>query len=124
VVEDRKNKAQEEFRGARIRVFGTNQQDPEEGRVFVWTKEGWFERIEGTQGNVAFTPVADSEAELREFISRDSPGADFIQFGGDFRKTVSEEFVEQYSDYRDTPAYSDEEDVDEDEDQEYHQHDL
>ena len=46
--------------------------------------------LRGTHGNVAFTAVADSEAELREFISRDSPGADFIQFGGNFRKTVSE----------------------------------
>jgi hypothetical protein len=124
VVEERENKVQEEFRGARLRIYGTNPDDPEEGRIFVWTKTGWFERIEGSQGNVAFTPIADSEAELRELISRDKPAPDFVELGGEFRKLVSEEFMEQSTDYRDTPVYSEDEELAEDEDQEYHQHDL
>lgn len=53
--------AREEFRGARPRVFGTNPDDPENGRTFVWTQMGWFERVAGPWGDVAFTPVADSE---------------------------------------------------------------
>jgi hypothetical protein len=44
----------EEFRGAGIQVLGTNLNNPEEGRIFVWTKLGWFERISGSSGNVAF----------------------------------------------------------------------
>jgi hypothetical protein len=124
VVEGREPKIKEEFHGARLRVFGTNPDDPPEGRIFIWTKTGWFERIEGSQGNVAFTLLADSETELRELISRDNPSLDFIELGGDYRKMVSEEFMEQSTDYLDTPAFPEDEDMDEDQDQEYHQHDL
>jgi hypothetical protein len=53
--------AREEFEGARPRVFGTDPDNPEHGRVFIWTKMGWFERAEGPWGDVTFTPVADSE---------------------------------------------------------------
>ena len=59
---------QEEFREAPIQILGTNPDRPEKGRIFVWTKMGWFERLEGSSGNVAFTPVADSEEELRELF--------------------------------------------------------
>jgi len=113
-----------EVNEAGLRIYGTNPVEPEEGRIFVWTQSGWFERIEGTSGNVAFTPVADSEEELRELIARDDPALDLIMLGREFGQIVAEEFNEQSPDYRDTPVYSEEEDVDEDEDQEFHQHDL
>ena len=112
----------EEFRGARIQILGTNPDTPEEGRIFVWTKMGWFERLEGQSGNVAFTPVADSEEELRELISRDNAQADLHELSGEYRKMVSEEFIEQSRSYSDFPEDSNEE-PDED-DQEYHQHGL
>jgi hypothetical protein len=111
----------EEFRGARIQILGTNPDTPEEGRIFVWTKMGWFERLEGPSGSVAFTPVANSEEELREYISRDNTQADLDDLGGNYRKKVSEEFMEQSRSYSDSPEDSREE-PDED-DQEYHQHD-
>ena len=112
----------EEFRGARIQILGTNPESPEKGRIFVWTKMGWFERLEGPPGNVAFTHVADSEEELRELISRDNAQADLHELGGKNRKKVSEEFIEQSRSYSDSPEDSREE-PDED-DQEYHQHGL
>ena len=123
MAEGRKHTEGEEFRGARLRVYGTNNDNPDEGRIFVWTKTGWFERIEGTSGNVAFTPVADSEADLREMIARDNPSADLIELAGEYRKIVSEEFLEQSTSYRDYPGFSKGEPADEDEDQQYHQHD-
>jgi hypothetical protein len=123
MVEGRQQTETNEFRGARLRVYGTNTENPDEGRIFVWTATGWFERFEGTSGNVAFTPIADSEAGLRELISRDDPVADLIELGGDFRKTVAEEFLEQSDSYRDYPGPSRDEPDDEDEDQQYHQHD-
>ena len=122
MVEGRQQTERDEFRGARLRVYGTNNDNPDEGRIFVWTKTGWFERIEGLSGNVAFSPIADSEADLRELIKRDSPAADLIELGGDFRKTVAEEFLEQSTSYRDYPGASRDEPADEDEDQQYHQH--
>jgi len=113
----------EEFRGARIQISGTNPDRPEKGRIFVWTKMGWFERLEGPSGNVAFTPVADSEEELRELISRDNPRADLRDLSGKCRKKVSEEFIEQSRSNPYSPQDSSEESSDED-DQEYHQHGL
>src|SRR5512139_2004147 len=122
MVKGREHAGFEEFHGARLRVYRTNADNPEEGRVFVWTKTGWFERIEGSSGNVAFTPVAASEADLRELIARDSPATDIIELGGGYRKMISEEFLEQSMSYRDYPGYSTDEPSDEDEDQQYHQH--
>ena len=112
----------EEFRGARIQVLSTNPESPEKGRIFVWTKMGWFERLKGPLGNVAFTPVADSEEELREFISRDNPGADLRELGGVYREEVSVEFIQQSRSDSYSPEDSSEE-PDED-DQEYQQHSL
>jgi hypothetical protein len=112
----------DEFRGAQIQILGTDPDTPDNGRVFVWTKMGWFERLEGQSGNVAFTHVAESEEELRELISRDNPLADLAKLGGKYRKKVSKEFTEQSLSYSD----SDEDSTGEpDEDnQEYHQHGL
>ena len=123
MVKSKGNPEREEFRGARVRVYGTNIDDPDNGRIFVWTKEGWFERIEGSSGNAAFTPIAESEVELKEIIARDDPSADLAELSGEYRKTVSEEFMEQAPSFRDTAMYSEEEPEDEDENQEYHQHD-
>ena len=122
----------EEFRGAPVQILGTNPEHPEKGRIFVWTKMGWFERLKGPEGNVAFTPIAESEEELKELILEDNPQADLSDLAGRYRKKVSEEFIEQSRSY---PAEEEEsaerfgdntsEETDEDdEDQEYHQHDL
>jgi hypothetical protein len=88
--------AKEAFAGAKPRVFSTNPDIPENGRIFIWTKTGWFERIEGAWGNVAFTPVADDETQLREWLSRDNPDADLIELDlkSEFGRTVYEEFRE------------------------------
>ena len=123
MVEAREHTTQDEFRGARLRIYGTKSDNPDEGRIFVWTKTGWFERIEGSSGNVAFTPIADSEADLLELIARDNPAADLVELGGDYRKTVSEEFSEQSTFDQDFREHSENEPSDEDEDQQYHQHD-
>lgn len=119
--EDREHITQDELSGARLRILGTNLDNPEEGRIFVWTKMGWFERIEGESEDVAFVPVAQSEDELRELISRDDPSADLFSLGREYRKMVSEEFTEQSPSYRDSEEETTEDS--EDNDQQYHQHD-
>ena len=128
MVEDKKDITQGEFRGARFRIFGTDPDNPDEGRIFVWTKMGWFERLKSESGNVAFTPVAQSENELRELISRDDPSIDFVSLGREYRKRVSEEFMDQSLSSRDSEDSEDSteeasEDSEED-DQKYHQHGL
>jgi hypothetical protein len=121
--ENDKNSEREESRGAKIQILGTNPDNPEQGRIFVWTKMGWFERLEGQSGDIAFTPIAESEEELREVISRDNPNADLDDIMGEYRKKVSEEFIEQSPSYSDSSEDSSEE-ADDDEDQTYHEHDL
>jgi hypothetical protein len=124
VAEDRERKIPDELRGAMIRVLGTDPDNPEDGRIFVWTKVGWFEREEDPSGVASFTPVAKSEDELREYISRDSPSADLVQLGGEFRKNISEEFMEQALMPMDQSEDSNEDSFHDDEDdQQYHQHD-
>ena len=122
MVDDGRYSEREEFRGAQIQILGTNPDNPEQGRIFVWTKMGWFERLEGESGNVAFTSVAGSEDELLELISRNNAQADLHELGGKYRKKFSEEFLEQSSSYADSPEDSSEQ-PDED-DQQYHQHGL
>jgi hypothetical protein len=120
--DDKESSEREESRGADIQILGTNPDNPEKGRIFVWTKMGWFERLAGSSGGVAFTPVADSEEELRELISRDDPNTDLDDLTGKYRKMVSEEFKEQSPSYSDSSEESNEE-ADDNEEQEYHLHD-
>jgi hypothetical protein len=113
----------EETSGTKIQILGTNPDNPEDGRVFVWTKMGWLERLEGQSGDVAFTPIAESEKELREIISRDNPDAELYDITGEFRKQVVEEFIDQSPSYSDSPEDSAVE-AEDDEEQEYNEHDL
>jgi hypothetical protein len=116
------NNPANELQGTKIRIFTTNADKPDKGRIFIWTKIGWFERIEGESGGIAYIPAAASEQELREYISRDPRPSDLVPLHGELRKTVAEEFVEQSFSYRDSPQYSEEESS-EDSDQQFHQHD-
>jgi hypothetical protein len=116
------NQDTDRSRGTGLRVFGTNREQPDEGRIFILTKMGWFERIEVQSGAVAFTPVAQSESEMRELVSRDDPSAELVQLSGHYKKMVSREFNEQSTSYRDSPEYSPDEPTEKDS-QEYHQHD-
>ena len=119
---DRDADALRDASDARLQIFGTDPDNPDNGRIFVLTNTGWFERIEGQSGGVAFTFIAQSESELREYISRDDASANLVQLGGEYREMVSEEFMEQSPQYRDSPEYSDE-NPSEDDSQQYHQHD-
>ena len=116
------NQDTDRSRGTGLRVFGTNREQPDEGRIFILTKMGWFERIEVQSGAVAFTPVAQSESEMRELVSRDDSSAELVQLSGHYKKMVSREFNEQSTSYRDSPEYSPDEPTEKDS-QEYHQHD-
>ena len=124
MVEDNKqmNRDKDAARSASLQIFGTDPDNPDDGRIFVWTMMGWYERIEGRSGNVAFTHIAQSESELRELISRDDPSTSLTHLGGEYRKMISKEFMEQSPSYRDSAEYSDEDPLEEDS-QEYHQHD-
>jgi hypothetical protein len=87
----------DEFRGARPRIYTTNADDAEHGRIFIWSKVGWFERVEGPWGDIAFTPVADSEDELKNWLAQSIPDFDLVEIdlNTEFGKMVFAEFREQ-----------------------------
>jgi hypothetical protein len=122
MADDIENSEREESRGAEIQILGTNPDNPLKGRIFVWTKMGWFERVEGPDGDIAFEPVAASEKELKELILRDNPEAELDDIRGKYRQMVSEEFKEQSPSYSGSPEDSGEE-ANDDEEQEYETHD-
>jgi hypothetical protein len=93
MVEDKENVRKNKAKAAPIKIFGTDPKHPEEGRIFLWTKAGWFERIEDRPGDLTFTYVAQSEIELRQFINRDEPSVDLVQLGSEYRKKTAAEFT-------------------------------
>ena len=84
-----------ESSGAPIRILGTNPNNPEDGKILLWTKAGWFERIENQSGDVSFTLVAKSADELKDFVERDLGSVKLFQLGPEYRRKVSEEFTGQ-----------------------------
>lgn len=94
------------FRGAEPRVFTTRPDDPIEGRVFVWARTRWYERLEGSSGAVAFSHIADSEQELREWLSQQH--LELTELDDEYAKTVRQEFLEQTPLYPEAPEASDE----------------
>lgn len=95
MVEGREHIHKNESSGAPIRIFGTNPNNPEQGRIFLWTKAGWFERIREQSGDLTYVPVAQSEDELRKSIVQDDPAVDLVQLGREYRKRLYEEFTGQ-----------------------------
>jgi hypothetical protein len=56
--------------GSVIRVFGTNRERPGEGRIFVLTKMGWLERLEGSCVNQRSNSRKQIEPEARPIRRR------------------------------------------------------
>jgi len=97
------------FEGAQPRVFVTNPDNLEEGRTFVWAKARWYERLEGEMGNLAFSPVTDSEEELRSWLTQESGlEAEATEVDDEYAETVREEFLNQIPLYPEAPELSDE----------------
>ncbi len=75
-------------------VLSTNPDDPVEGRCFVRGAFRWYERLQGEMDNVAFSPVANSEEELRRWLSEQG-----VQDLGEpptaAARVVQREFLEQ-----------------------------
>ena len=84
------------FRGTEPRIFSTDPDAPEEGRVFVWAWTEWFERIEGESDAVTFSPVGTrTDDEFRYWLSQqgdfDLTDIEKTEFGQD----IVNEFLEQ-----------------------------
>lgn len=95
------------FRGTRPRVFSTQPDNPAEGRTFVWAWTQWFERLEGTSGNVAFSPIADSEEELHRRLSQQGT-FEKSEIDNRYGDIVLQEFLNQVPLYPEAPELSSE----------------
>ncbi len=107
-MEGMERMARDSMQGARPRVFSTDPDNPEESRIFVWSKMGWFERIEGSWGNVEFSPVSESEEDLRAWLAREDPSVDLVELDDEYGHMVYEEFMEQEPLYPEAPETSSE----------------
>jgi hypothetical protein len=58
-------------------------------------------------GNVAFSPVADSEEELRSWLTQED-GLEVTEVDSEYSETVREEFLDQTPLYPEAPELSDE----------------
>jgi hypothetical protein len=101
-------KREDLFRDTEPRIFSTNPKNPENGRTFVWAWTEWFERLEGESGAVSFTPVADSETQLRRWLIIQKC-KDIIEIDDDFAHDVHDEFLEQVPLFPEAPETSSEE---------------
>lgn len=110
-IEGMDKMGRDQFKGASARIFTTDADHPMSGRIFVWTKAGWFERIEGPWGDVVFEPVAESEDELKNWISKDNPDFDLVEISGKDRQMIHDEFAENAEEalYPEAPENSSEE---------------
>ena len=97
------------FRGTEPRIFSTHPHNPENGRTFIWAWTEWFERLEGDSGAIAFTPVADSEPELRHWLKVNKCEQDLVEMKGAFARDVRDEFLEQTPLYPEVPETSSQE---------------
>ena len=107
--EDPKLLEEDLFNCADPRVFVTDPDNVDEARTFVWSAIAWFERIEGDSGAVEFSPVAEDEEELREWLSEQDLEITEIDVDEEFARTVREEFLEQTPLYPEAPELSDQE---------------
>ena len=112
------------FSGFTPQVLGTNATRPERGRIFVWTKLGWFEREMGPDGNAAFTRIARSEHELRDILLETRRSNDLFELDDDFTDHVIEEFKAQTLSFGEDKESANDADHPEEESQSYHQHDV
>jgi hypothetical protein len=108
-AEDPRLLEEDPFADADPRIFVTNPDNPEEGRTFVWALTRWFERVDGDTGSVEFSPAADDEDELREWLSEQGVEITEIDVDNEFARTVREEFLEQTPLYPEAPELSDQE---------------
>lgn len=83
-----------EFRVRPFKVFATNPNDPEEGRIFLLTKVGWFERLNDPSGDLIFTQVGQSEDELLKFVAQDNPSIQLFALGREDIKVFYDELRE------------------------------
>ena len=95
MIENDEHTTEDEFRGARLGMFGTHSNNSAKVRIFVCTKTGWFERLKSESGEVAFNHIAQSEDELRDFVLKDDPWVDLVSLGHEQRMIFSQEFREQ-----------------------------
>lgn len=95
------------------RVFVTDPEDPEEGRVFVWALTRWYERVSDEEtGAVEFPHLFDTDKELDDWLQVEEKinPDDLVEMdeGDDFGRLVREEFLNQTPLYPEAPELSDE----------------
>jgi hypothetical protein len=83
------------FNGARVKIFGTNLNDPKNERIYLKTKLGWFERNKNESGDLRLATVSQIEAKLLEFVGNGGASTELIPLSAEYRKQFYIELLEQ-----------------------------
>jgi hypothetical protein len=89
------NPSKRVFNGTRVKIFGTNPNDPENGRIYLKTKLGWFERSKNESGDLMLAPVSQVEAKLLDFVGNGGASTELIPLNAEYRKKFYIELLEQ-----------------------------
>jgi hypothetical protein len=97
--------------GTDPRIYVTNPDEPEEGRVFIYAKTRWYERESGPWGDVVYQRVADEEEDLDDYMAQDGLPDDLTELDpldDGFARSVVESFLRQNPLYQGEVETSDE----------------
>jgi hypothetical protein len=89
------------------RVFVTSSDDQENGRIFVWARTQWFERLSGDSGAVEFSPLSMDVPDLREWLREQD--LEMTETDDELTALVREEFLNQNPLYPEAPELSNQE---------------
>lgn len=82
--------------GTDPRIYVTNPDEPEDGRVFIYAKTRWYERVSDPWGGLVYQHVADEEEHLDDYMARDGSPDDLTELDpldDDFARSVVESFL-------------------------------
>jgi hypothetical protein len=83
------------FNGTRVKIFGTNPNNPENGKIYLKTKIGWFERSKSESGDLMLAPISQIEAKLLDFAARGGATTELVPISPEYRKKFYIELLEQ-----------------------------
>ena len=90
------------------RVFVTDPDEPGEGRTFIWTETGWFERLIGDEtGAAEFSPLSMDENALHEWLREQD--LDITELDDDYAELVLDEWANEDHYYPEAPELSNQE---------------
>jgi len=83
------------FYGTQVKVFGTDPKNPEDGRIYLRTKLGWFERAKAESGDVILTLMPPAGQKMLESVGNGNSSSELFPLGPEYQKKICDELLGQ-----------------------------